>query len=475
MAQKTIQTDICIIGAGSGGLTLAAGAVQMGASVVLIEKNKMGGDCLNYGCVPSKSLLSVAKHAAIMKNAWHFGIENMDPKVNFSKVHDYVHNVIETIEPHDSVERFEKLGVVVLKAQARFMNTRIIQADNTHIKAKKIVIATGSSPFIPPIEGIATVPYLTNETIFDLKKLPSHMVIIGGGPIGIEMAQAFQRLGSQVTVLEGMKILPKDDPQMAEVVYQRLLTDGVKIIEGAKVLKVSNQSKTIKVMYEKDGETQEISATHLLLAVGRRPTLDKLNLDAAQIKFTPKGIVVDDRLRTSNKHVYAMGDAVGGYQFTHIATHHAEVILRNILFKLPTKVRKNTIPWVTYTDPEIAHVGLTEDTVKSMRLKYKVLRWGFKDIDRAQAEHSAEGGIKVIVSPQGRILGVTVVGVHAGELIQPWILAIEQNLKIGAIAKMMIPYPTLGEINKRGAGSFFTPLLFNERVKKIVRFLLRWC
>jgi pyruvate/2-oxoglutarate dehydrogenase complex dihydrolipoamide dehydrogenase (E3) component len=410
-----------------------------------------------------------------MQQGKPFGIEGVKPKINFSKVHEHVHHVIKTIAPHDSVERFEKLGVKVLKAQAQFINPRTIKADGTLIRAKRIVIATGSSPFIPPIDGLEKVSYLTNETIFGLKELPMHLIIIGGGPIGIEMAQAFVRLGSKVTVLEGMKILPKDDSEMVDLLHKRLLEEGVDVQENATVLKISQQAKKIKVECELAGKKQEFQGTHLLLAVGRRPDLAELNLHAGDIQFSSKGIWVDRHLQTSNKYVYAMGDAVGSYQFTHVATHHGEIVLRNILFKLPAKIQKNHhIPWVTYTDPELAHIGMTEHMAKDQGLRHKVLRFDFKEIDRAQAERILEGGIKVITSSRGHILGATIIGPHAGELIQPWCLAMQQNLKIGAMAKMIVPYPTLGEINKRVSGSFFAPLLFNNRIKRIVRFLMRW-
>jgi len=468
-----LTPDFCVIGAGSGGLSFAAGATQMGTSVVLVERSKMGGDCLNTGCVPSKSLIAAAQIGHDIQTASKFGWRLEKPKVDFKKVHDHVQGVIANIAPHDSVERFEGLGVNVILEGGQFKDDKTLETKTHLIQAKRFVIATGSHPFIPPIEGLSQIPYYTNENIFDLQELPEHLIIIGGGPIGIELAQAFQRLGSQVTVLEAFKTLPKDDPEITAKLKDILIGEGIKIQENAKIISIQEKSKNIKCSYEDEkGKSHEILATHILIATGRRPTIENLNLEAAHIKFSPKGIEVDSHLRTSNSRVYAIGDCTGGYQFTHVANYHASLVIRNGIFKLNAKVRTTPIPWVTYTDPELAHVGFLESQLQDQKLPYKVLHLDFDDNDRAQAERRIEGVIKILVSPKGHILGATILGVSGGELIYPWVIAVQNNLKISAIANSIAPYPTLSDINKRIAGQFYADKLFSSRMKKIVNWLM---
>ncbi len=469
-----LDTDICVIGAGSGGLTVAAGASQMGARAVLIEKGKMGGDCLNYGCVPSKALLAAGHAAAAVPAGARYGVNGSAPQVDFNKVHDHVHGVIAAIAPNDSVERFEGLGVEVVQAAARFTGPRELEAGGRRIRAKWFVVATGSSAAVPPIPGLDEVPFLTNETIFERTAAPEHLVIIGGGPIGCEMAQAHRQLGARVTILEMFRLFANDDPEAADVVRQRLRRDGIDILEGVKVVRVAKAGNGIAVTIEEDGKQRDIAGSDLLVAAGRRANVDGLGLEAAGIAFTPKGIEVDDRLRSTNKRVFAIGDVAGRYQFTHVAGYHAGIVIRNILFRLPAKVDDSAIPWVTYTDPELAHVGLSEAKALDNGTEIRVLRWPFAENDRAQAERRTDGFIKVIASPRGKILGATVVGGHAGELLLPWVLAMGQGIKIGAIAGAIAPYPTLSEVSKRAAGSFFTPKLFSPRTRKIVRFLMRF-
>ncbi len=469
-----LDTDICVIGAGSGGLTVAAGASQMGARAVLIEKGKMGGDCLNYGCVPSKALLAAGHAAAAVPEGARFGVNGSVPHVDFDKVHDHVHGVIAAIAPNDSVERFEGLGVEVIQAAARFTGPREVEAGGRRVRAKWFVVATGSSAAVPPVPGLDAVPFLTNETIFERTAAPEHLVIIGGGPIGCEMAQAHRQLGARVTILEMFRLFANDDPEAADVVRQRLRRDGIEILEGVKVVRVAKAGNGIAVTVEEDGKQRDITGSDLLVAAGRRANVDGLGLEAAGIAFTPKGVEVDDRLRSTNKRVFAIGDVAGRYQFTHVAGYHAGIVIRNILFRLPAKVDDSAIPWVTYTDPELGHVGLSEAKARENGTEIRVLRWPFAENDRAQAERRTDGFIKVIVSPRGKILGATVVGAHAGELLLPWVLAMGQGIKIGAIAGAIAPYPTLSEVSKRAAGSFFTPKLFSPRTRKIVRFLMKF-
>ncbi len=471
---EILRADICIIGGGSGGLSVAAGAAQMGARTVLIEKGEMGGDCLNTGCVPSKALIAAGEAAETVRRSGAFGVNGHEPNIDFARVHDHVHGVIAAIAPHDSVERFESLGVQVVKGAARFTGPKEVAVQDLKIRARRFVIATGSSPALPPIPGLDEVPFLTNETVFDLKERPEHLIVIGGGPIGAELAQAQRRLGAKVTLLEMFALMGKDDPEAAEVVRRRLTAEGVEVREGIRIEAVARKGNGIAVKIEDRGAVQEIEGSQLLIAAGRRPNVSGLGLQAAEIDYSSRGIVVDRRLRTSNRKVFAIGDVTGGYQFTHMAGYHAGIVIRNALFALPAKVNDSAVPWVTYTDPEVAQVGLTEAQARERHgAAVRVSRWSFAESDRARAERATEGFVKVVTGKRGRILGVTLVGRHAGELLQPWILAITQGLKIGAMAGIIAPYPTLGEINKRAAGAYFTEALFGPRTRRVVGLLQR--
>ena len=473
---KTLNVDLCVIGAGSGGLTVAAGAAQLGAKTVLIEKGRMGGDCLNTGCVPSKSLLAAGRSAEAIRQARRHGVDGAAPRVDFQAVHDHVHGVIAAIAPHDSQERFEGLGVTVIRAAARFTGPALVAAGETTIRARRFVIASGSSPLIPPIPGLEATPHLTNETVFDNTRIPEHLIVIGGGPVGVELGQAHRHLGARVTVVEMLEILGHDDPELVEVVRNRLAADGVVLLEGAKLVRVETQAGTggLVAVVERDREQRRIEGSHLLVAAGRKPNVEGMGLEAAGVAHGRDGIKVDRRLRTSNRRVFAIGDVIGGHLFTHVAAYQAGIVLRNALFRLPAKVDYRALPWVTYTSPELAHVGLTEAQARAKSGAIRVLRWSFDEVDRAQTERQTEGMIKVVASKRGRVLGASIVGRHAGDLLQPWILAIAQNIGLRAMAAHIVPYPTLGEVNQRVAGSFYEPRLFSERTRKIVRFLARF-
>lgn len=468
---ELIKADLCIIGAGSGGLSVAAGAAQLGQKVVLIERHKMGGDCLNYGCVPSKSLIAAAAHAQAVRRAPEFGVDAGEPKTDFARVMKHVHDVIAAIEPNDSVERFEKLGVRVVKASARFVGPHEVEAGDLKISARYFIVATGSSPLKPPIPGLEQTPYFTNETLFDNTVLPEHLIIIGGGPIGIELAQAHRRLGSRVTVLEAKQILPKDDVDAVAIVREALTKDGVVIREGASVTAVAKTESGVSVTIMRNGQSEIVTGSHLLLAAGRTPNVDGLNLEAAGVKYSRKGIEVDAGLRTANSRVYAIGDVAGGLQFTHVAGYHAGIIIRRLLFKVPAKANAVT-PWCTYTDPELAHVGLTEASAREKGLTVSIARWPLHDNDRAQAERELHGLAKVVVV-KGRVVGATIVAPHAGDLILPWVMAVGQKMKLSAMAGLVAPYPTLSEISKRAAGSYFTPKLFSGRTRGLIK-ILSW-
>ena len=470
----TLAPDICVIGAGSAGLLVATGASQLGAETVLIEADRMGGDCLNTGCVPSKALIAAAHAAAAIRRAPRFGVDAGEPKVDFARVHDHVHGVIAAIAPTDSVERYEGLGVRVIAARARFTGPGTVIAGDATIRARRFVVATGARALVPPVPGLDAVPFLTNETVFDLTALPAHLLVMGGGPIGCELAQAFRRLGAAVTVVEMQAIMPKDDPEAVDVVRQRLRAEGVALLEGAKVVRAEAGGAGIRLIVEANGAQQTVDGSHLLVAAGRKAGTEGLGLDAAGITHGRGGIAVDARLKTSNRRVYAIGDVTGGLQFTHMAGHHAGVVIKNALFRLPAKVETRAVPWVTYTDPELAQVGLGEAAARDRHGQIRILRAGFAENDRARTERAEDGFVKIVADRRGHVLGATIVGAHAGELIQPWILAIQSRLKLGAMAGMIAPYPTLGEAGKRAAGNFFTPLLFSGRTKAIVRFLRRF-
>jgi len=463
--------DLCVIGAGSGGLAVAAGAAQMGAEVVLVERGTMGGDCLNYGCVPSKSLLAASRVANLWRRSAELGISYTRPRVDFAAVADSVQRVIAEIALNDSVERFEALGVRVLHAEARFTGPQTVRAGDTEIRPRRFVVATGSQPAIPPIRGIQDVPYLTNETVFANRQLPEHLVIIGGGPIGVEMAQAHCRLGSRVTVLDIGPLLPRDDPELSTVLARRLSSEGIVCRPGVEIAGIE---RTGAGMVVRLANGEQISGSHLLVAAGRRPALDALDLAAAGIASTAQGITVDARLRTTNRRVFAVGDVAGGPQFTHIALYHAGIVIRNALFRIPAKTDYRAVPWVTYTDPELAQVGLTEAAARAVVPTPRVLRWPFAENDRAQTERETEGMVKVVTGKSGRILGASILGAGAGDLILPWALAISQKLKIGAMANLVVPYPTRGEASKRAAGSYYTPALFSARTRRLVRLLARF-
>ena len=468
---ERLTPDVCIVGAGAAGLVVAAAAAQLGLDVVLVERGAMGGDCLNHGCVPSKALIAAARVAQAQRDAGPFGIEPVEPRVDFARVMDHVASTIAAIAPHDSVERFEGLGVRVIRAEARFTGRTELQAGPHSIAARRIVLATGSRPALPAIPGLADAPYLTNETLFDNRVLPAHLVVIGGGPVGLEMAQAHRRLGARVTVLEAGRVLARDDRELVEIVARRLARDGVAVREHARIARIEHAGDGATVILA-DGE--RLDASHLLVATGRTPTVDGLALDVAGIAHTARGITVDDRLRTSNRRVWAIGDVNGRHAFTHMAGHEASLFVRGALFRLPARLEADHVPWCTYTDPELAQVGLGEAQARERHGDaVRVLRADLADNDRARTQRLGEGSIKVVTGRRGRVLGAAIAAPQAGELIQPWCLAVQRGLKISAIAGFVPPYPTLGEASKRVAGSYYAPALFGPRARAVVRLLAR--
>ncbi len=466
---SALECDLCVIGAGSAGLSVAVGAAQLGARTVLFERGEMGGECLNYGCVPSKALLAAAHTAQTIADAGRFGIHAGSPQVDFPAVMTHVREVIAQIAPHDSAERLEKLGVRVIRAAAAFTGRDALSGGGVRVRARRFVIATGSSARLPPIPGIEAVPVLTNETLFSLNERPGHLLIVGGGPIGVEMAQAFRRLGSAVTLFQRGRLLPHDEPELVGMLRERLAAAGIAVHEGAQISRIAPCAGGIVV---RAAENIEAAGSHLLVAAGRQPRVAGLALERAGVAYAPHGIRVDARLRTSNRRIYALGDVIGRPQFTHTAGYQAGVLIRNALFRLPAKVDYRALPWVTYTDPELAQVGLTERQARErFGPAVRVVEVDLADNDRARAERQTTGRIKVVTDRRGTLLGAGILGPQAGELIPLWGLAITRRLRLSALTGVIFPYPTLAEISKAAASAFYAPKLFSPAPRRLVRLL----
>lgn len=464
--------DIAVIGAGAAGLSVANVAAQLGLRTALIERGAMGGDCLNTGCVPSKALLAAAHAVQDARAAIRFGI-TATPVVDWAAMWAHVHGVVAAIAPADSVERYTGLGAEVIQGAARFVASDTLEVAGRQFTARRIVIAAGARAAIPPIPGLASVPFLTNETLWELAAQPAHLLVLGGGPIGLEMAQAFALLGSRVTVIEAARIAGRDEPELADGLRAALLRDGVTIIEGQAVTAVAAGPAVVLA----DG--RRIAGSHLLVATGRRPNIEDLGLEAGGVAFSPRGVVTDGGLRsTTNRRVFAVGDiadpvGIGPRTFTHVCSYHAGIVIRRAIFRLPAKLDYSALPRVTFTAPELAQVGLTEAEARAAGHDVQVLDWPLHENDRAQAERRTEGKVKLVVTPRGRILGAGILAPHAGEMIGTWTLAISRGIPLTAIAGMIVPYPTLAEAPKRAAGTFFTPRLYAARTRRLVGFLSR--
>ncbi len=466
MTQPLLTPDICVIGAGSGGLSVAAGAAAFGVPVVLVERGAMGGDCLNTGCVPSKAMLSVARSLR--------GRARMSEA--FQQAADHVAATIAAIAPHDSVERFEGLGVTVLKGEGRFADPRTLVVGETQVRARRFVIATGSAPRIPPIPGLETVEVLTNETLFSPLIPREHLIIIGGGSIGVEMAQAHRRLGSKVTLLEGNRLLPRDDPQHVDLVRQALIREGVRVLEDVEIQRVMRQGGGVSLEFRKaGGDVSRVGGTDLLLATGRRPVFDALDLPAAGVETHARGIVVDGAMRTTNRRIHAIGDVTGGPGFTHAAGAQASLLLRNLLFRLPVRYAPEGLPWVTYSSPEIAHVGFSlEECRRRHGEAVRVLVARYEENDRALAEGADAGSVKLYAGRGGRLLGADLVGLQAGELAALLSLAWSSKMKMRDLVGFVAPYPTLSELVRRAALSYYADAPRKPLVRGLVRFLRRF-
>ena len=466
--------DIGVIGGGAAGLTVAAGSAQFGAKTLLIEKeNRLGGDCLHYGCVPSKTLIKSAKVYHLLKNTINFGLPPVDtPPVDFKLIGKRIQEVIEEIQKHDSVERFCSLGVKVLFGSPSFTDPYTVTLSREKISAKNWVIATGSSASIPPIKGIEHTPYITNQDIFTLHRLPDSISILGAGPIAIEMAQAFSRLGSTVYVIQRSgQILSREDKDMADEVMNILVDEGVKFHLDSSTLEVNNVGEMIEVSIKnREGKEDKIKAEKLLIAMGRSPNLDGLSLEKAGVEYDRKGIRVDSRLRTTSKNIYAAGDVTGAYQFTHAAGYEGGIVISNSIFHLPRKTDYRLLPWCTYTDPELASIGMNEKQAGEAGIKYSVWIEEFKNNDRGLAEGSVSGKIKMILNEKEKPIGIQILGMNSGDLLNEWVAVLNGGVKLSTLASAIHPYPTLGEINKRVAGAFLSPKLFSEKVQKGLKF-----
>ncbi|MEM1037187.1 MAG: FAD-dependent oxidoreductase [Pseudomonadota bacterium] len=472
--KRKLKADLIVIGGGSGGLSAAAGAAMLGLNVILYEKAEMGGDCLNYGCVPSKALLTTAKYAQSARESAKFGVTSGDPVVDWEGVKAHVRKAIDTIAPVDSQERFEGLGVTVIREHAQFQDKKTVVSATTEATAKRIIVSTGSRAFIPPIPGLSETPYITNETVFSLPEQPEHLVILGGGPIGMEMAQAFHRLGSKVTVIEMGRAMANADADHAKIAVDAIREEGVTVLEGHKAAQVSGSAGAITVETESDDGGQSVTGSHLLVAVGRRAVLEGLELEKADVAFDGRGIQVSDKLRSvSNPRVWALGDVAGQGQFTHLAGWHASVFTRRAFFKQGSKASDLPLPAVTYVSPEVAQVGLTEAEAREQYGdSVSVSSFPFHENDRAIAEGKTLGEAKLIIR-KGKLLGASVVGEGAGDIIQIVGYGMSNKLGVQSLTNFISPYPTRAEIVKRAASAHFTPTVFGKASKTLVSLLQR--
>jgi len=465
--------DIGVIGGGAAGLTVASGSAQLGARTVLVEQEELlGGDCLHFGCVPSKTLIKSAAVYHQLGRQEAFGLPPLIPQpVDFKAIRDRVREVVQTIQHHDSVERFNGLGVEVKFGAAAFCDNHLVDTGTEKISAKKWVVATGSSPATLALPGLAETKILTNREIFYLDYLPAELIVIGAGPIGIEMAQAFKRLGSKVTVLQrSPQILSSEDADIASELKKKLENEGIDFHLGCTMLSAGDEgTKKMVAIRNSDDREVKILGSDVLVATGRRINVEGLALEKAGIDFDQKGIVVDRRLRTSSKNIFAAGDVIGGYQFTHAAGYEGGIVVTNAVMGLPRKVNYRWMPHCTYSDPELGGMGLNEKQAQAQGISYEVFEEKFIDNDRAQAEGETSGRIKVLLDAKGKVLGVRILGYHAGDLLAQWVGLLNGGVKMSVAAGSVHPYPTVAEINKRVIGSYFSKKIFSDKVRKILK------
>ena len=465
------KRDLVIMGGGAGGLVVASVAAQLGLKVTLIEKaDKLGGDCLHFGCVPSKTLIHAARVASLMRRGPEFGLPACEPQVDLGKVADHVQAVIDRIQLHDDPERFRGYGCEVIFGAASFVDSHCVQVGERRIRGRRFVLATGSQPFIPPIDGLQEAGYLTNEDLFTLRELPARLVVLGGGPVGLEMAQAFARLGSEVTVVERLPhLLPVEDPEVSDSLQAQLVSESLAVHTSTTVERVSRDGNETRIGCS-GGLT--LAADALLVAVGRRPVVDGLGLEAAGVDYSARGVQVDRRQRTSQKHIYACGDVCGPYPLTHMAEYQAGIVISNAIFRVPKKTDYRVVPWVTYTDPELARVGMTEQQARDKGIEPLVLRFPFRDIDRAITDRDTAGLVKLVVH-KGKVLGASILGPHAGELIHEIVLAMKTGAKIGDISATIHASPTLAQVHRRTVNTWYGRKLFSPGTRRLVKWINR--
>ena len=466
--KKNSLYDLCVIGGGAAGLTAAAGAATLGAKVVLIEKNALGGDCLYSGCIPSKTLIHLAKISSSLNKTDAAALNSPE------KITAHLKKVIKQIEPNDSPERFRKLGVEVIFGQGQFITNHEFQINNLSITAKNFVLATGTSPFIPAIAGLENTPYLTNETIFKTTEPFSHLIIIGAGPVGCELAQSYARLGVQISLLSSSQhLLPNEDTDLSAVLQQQLIDEGIQLYLNSTIQRIFTVNNEVNLAFiDSSQQSNHLCGSHLFIATGRQPNITGLNLKTIGLKIEKQQIIVDRRLRTSQKNIYACGDLVSPYKFTHMAEHQAGVVLKNALFHWPAKVEQQVVPHCTFTDPELASVGLTEHAAMHKGIKYRSYTFPFDQIDRAITDNNTLGFAKVICSPKGKLLGAHIVGPQAGELISEFVLALKQGLNLSAIRDTIHIYPTLSQINRRVADQQLKTSL-TPTTRKLLKWIFR--
>jgi pyruvate/2-oxoglutarate dehydrogenase complex dihydrolipoamide dehydrogenase (E3) component len=470
-----LTPDLCIIGAGAGGLALAEAARAFGASVVLVERGRLGGLSLNAGDVPAKALQAAGAHAQSMRTGGPFGISPEEPRINTRRMHDHLDQVISAIAPGDSEAKLQAIGAELIKADARFIDQRTVSAGETLIRARRFVIATGARPVVPIVPGLDAIPYFTTETIFDNTRKLTHLLIIGAGPLGLELAQAYRRIGTQVTVIESGTPLAKSDPELATIALRRMIEEGVDIRANTEVTQIQPRSMGIGVAVKSGEAEQMLDVSHVLVATGRAPNLEGLDLDKADIrraKADPRFVELTAGLRTSNRRVFVIGDAASGEQSTHLAEYQAQLVAANVLFRLPVRQRPDAIPTVTYTDPGIAEVGLTEAAAHvKHKGKFVVSRWSFADNDRARANRQTFGTAKLITGKAGRILGAGIVGDGAGELIALFAFAIANRLSAKHLMAFVAPYPTYAEIARKLGLQYYRGLGANPLLRQLVDIL----
>ena len=457
------EYDAIIIGGGSAGLTASGIAANVGAKTMMIEAHRLGGDCTWNGCVPSKVLLKAGKVAHQIRNAGKFGLLEAEPEINFKKVIEHVHHIRDEVyEDADRPEIYEDMGIEVVFGKASFKNEHTIEIEQENgdmrtVSSRYFFIATGARAFVPPIAGLEEVDYLTNESLFEIEQLPEHLVIIGGGPIGVEMSQAFVNLGAQVTVVDmADRIMQNDDPELVEILAGELAKQGVSFEMNATIKKVEKHDEGVQVVIEQDGKEKTVSGSHLLVATGRKANYEALNLPAAGVKTNKKGIQVDNSCSTNVSHIYAIGDVTGRYQFTHMSEHMSKVAVTRALLKLPMSIDRKHVPWATYTTPELAHVGATQKQLDANDTKYEVYRFPYSKIDRAITECETVGMIKIFASKlTGKIYGAGVVGAHAGEMISEYAVAMKNGVTLRNLADTIHPYPSWGLGARRAADQWY--------------------